>query len=85
MASPKEYVGISRNTLECLKKDLQSMGITPPAGDNGTIEYQGVQLSVTYTEAAEKLSIGILNRPSFVPESLVWQLLDARVQKCVGK
>lgn len=85
MAEEKEYPGINRSTLDCLKKDLQSMGIAPPEGDSGVIEYQGVKLSITYTEPAAKLSIQILNKPSFVPESLVWQLLDGRIQKCGGK
>ena len=85
MADQKEYAGISRGVLECLKKDLQSMGINPPEGDTGDIEYQGVRLSVTYREADQKLVVQMMNKPAFVPESLVWQLLDGRVQKCMGK
>jgi hypothetical protein len=84
MADQKEYPGIQRSALDCLKKDLQSMGITPPEGDSGTIEYQGVKLSIAYGSADEKLTIQILNKPAFLPESLVWQLLDGRIQKCAG-
>ncbi|MGH9397981.1 MAG: hypothetical protein ACRD18_14170 [Terriglobia bacterium] len=85
MADTKEYQGITENGLGILKKDLQSMGITPPDGDSGTIEYQGVKLGVDFVRVAQKLTIRILEKPSFVPESLVWQLLDGRVQKCVGQ
>ncbi|HEX5483905.1 MAG TPA: hypothetical protein VFZ08_14885 [Terriglobia bacterium] len=85
MADQKEYADVSRSVLECLKKDLQSMGINPPEGDTGDIEYQGVKLSITYHESDQRLAIQVTNRPSFVPESLVWQLLDGRVQKCMGK
>ncbi|MGH9327127.1 MAG: hypothetical protein ACRD2B_10670 [Terriglobia bacterium] len=85
MADAKEFAGISRNTLNCLKKDLHTMGITPPDGDSGVIEYQGVKFSISYAETAAKLSIQILTKPAFIPESLVWQLLDGRIQKCSGK
>lgn len=85
MADQKEYADIGRSVLECLKKDLQSMGINPPEGDSGTIEYQGVKLTITYAEADQKLTIQIASKPAFVPESLVWQLLDGRIQKCAGK
>ncbi|MGH9447352.1 MAG: hypothetical protein ACRD3O_16700 [Terriglobia bacterium] len=84
MANSKDYSGIARATLDCLKNDLRSMGIDPPNGDAGAIEYQGVKLSISYAEDGQKLSIRIANRPSFVPESLVWQLLDGRIQKCKG-
>lgn len=82
MADSKDYTGIAPSTLNCLKTDLQSMGINPPQGDSGTIEYQGVKLSVTYSAADQKLSLQIISKPGFVPASLVWQLLDGRIQKC---
>lgn len=85
MAEEKEYSSIARAALDCLKQDLQSMGVAPPEGDSGTISYQGVKLSISYDASSEKLKIGILQKPAFVPESLVWQLLDGRVQKCSGK
>ncbi len=84
MADSKDYDGIARPALDCLKNDLRSMGIDPPSGDTGTIEYQGVKLSITYVAGSQKLSIQIVNKPAFVPESLVWQLLDGRIQKCKG-
>jgi hypothetical protein len=49
MADSKDYTGIAQSTLDCLKTDLRSMGIEPPQGDSGTIEYQGVKLSVSYS------------------------------------
>jgi hypothetical protein len=84
MADSKEYSGIAQSALDCLKTDLQSMGIDPPQGDNGTIEYQGVKLSVSYESAEQKLSFKIVSKPMFVPESLVWQLLDGRIEKCMA-
>jgi hypothetical protein len=84
MADSKDYTGIAQSTLDCLKTDLRSMGIDPPEGDSGTIEYQGVKLSISYDAGGQKLSIQIVSKPLFVPESLVWQLLDGRIQKCAG-
>ncbi len=85
MAETKEYVGIARTTLDCLKQRLQSQGVTPPAGDSGTIEQQGVRLSVAYIEAEQKLQFGIVEKPFFIPEDLVWTLLDSAVRSCTGK
>lgn len=82
MADTKDYTGISASTLECLKTDLRSMGINPPDGDSGTVEYQGVKLSINYDSGHQTLSVHIISKPAFVPESLVWQLLDGRIQKC---
>ncbi|MGH9453953.1 MAG: hypothetical protein ACRD2O_08290 [Terriglobia bacterium] len=84
MPDSKEYDGTSRHTLNCIRKDLEGMGINLPEGDTATIEYQGVKLAITYSEADQKLAVKILQKPSFVPEAMVWQLLEARIQKCKG-
>ncbi|MDE3181690.1 MAG: hypothetical protein KGM47_18745 [Acidobacteriota bacterium] len=81
----KEYEGVTQKALEALKKELQAMGITPPGGNTGTIEYQGVKLGVDFAAEAQKLTVRVLEKPSFVPESLIWQLLDSRVEKCRGQ
>jgi hypothetical protein len=85
MPDAKEYSGITANRLQALRNELQSMGITPPGGSSGTITYQGVKLGIDYLAADQKLFIRIAEKPPFIPESLIWQLLDARVEKCMGK
>ena len=82
MAETKEYVGITRSTLDCLKQRFQAQGVTPPAGDSGTIEQQGVKLSVTYVETEQKLQFGLIEKPFFIAENLVWTLLDSAVKGC---
>jgi hypothetical protein len=82
MAESKEYTGIAQSALDCLKTDLKSIGVNPPEGDTGTVEYQGVKLSVSYSAAEQKLTFRIINKPPVLPESLVWQLLDGRIKKC---
>jgi hypothetical protein len=84
MAETKEYGGITRSTLDCLKQRFQSQGVAPPEGDSGTIEQQGVRLSVTYVEAEQTLKFGLIEKPFFIPDDLVWTLLDNAVKGCAG-
>jgi hypothetical protein len=84
MADSKDYAGVAQTTLDCLNTDLKSVGINPPEGDSGIIEYQGVKLAISYSSTDQMLSVRIMSKPAFVPESLVWQLLDGRIQKCSG-
>lgn len=85
MAAEKEYPDVTEAALGELKQELQSMGIEAPAGTSGVIEYQGVKLSLEFTPAAQKLAIRILQKPPFIPENLIWQLLDARINKARGR
>ena len=82
MAESKEYQGITRSTFDCLKQRFQSQGVTPPVGDRGTIEQQGVRVSVTYVEAEQKLHFGLIEKPFFIAENLVWSLLDRAMKSC---
>ncbi|MGH9358842.1 MAG: hypothetical protein ACRD22_05810 [Terriglobia bacterium] len=84
MSDVKEYSGVTERGLENLRRDLQSIGITPPQENSGTIEYQGVKLAINYGPADQKLTVRILEKPAFIPESLVWQMLDGRIQKCLA-
>ncbi len=82
MADAKEYAGITRAAMDCLKLRFQSQGMTPFVGDSGTLEQQGVKVSVAYIEAEQKLQVGIIEKPFFIPEDLVWTLLDGAVKGC---
>ena len=68
--------------MDCLRQSLTSKGITPQGDDTATIEYQGVKLSVSYDEANQVLNLNILEKPAYVPESLIWGLIDNSVQQC---
>jgi hypothetical protein len=39
---------------------------------------------VTYIEAQQTLQFGIIERPFFIPEDLVWTELDNAVRGCGG-
>lgn len=84
MADGKEYSGVTEAGIQSLRQSLQELGITVPEGDSGTVTYQGVKLGIDYAQAEQKLSVKILEKPAFIPESLIWQMLDARVQKCIA-
>ena len=82
MATSKEYTGIARQRMDCLRQSLTSKGITPQGEDTATVEYQGVKLSLSYDEANQVLKLNILEKPAYVPESLIWGLIDNSVQQC---
>lgn len=84
VAAEKEYADVTEAALGELKQELRSMGINAPEGTSGVIEYQGVKLALDYAPAAQKLAIRIIQKPPFVPENLIWQLLDARLNKARG-
>ena len=82
MAEAKEYAGITRATMDCLKLRYQPQDMTSFDGDRGTLEHHGVRVSVAYIEAEQKLKIDIIEKPFFIPEDLVWTLLDNAVKGC---
>ena len=82
MASSKEYPATTRSRVDCLWQNLISKGIAQQSSDSATIEYSGVKVSVNYNEPAQLLRIEILDKPTFVPDSLIWQLIDSSVENC---
>jgi hypothetical protein len=80
MAECKDYSDVTREQLGRLKQKLQQMGITPPEGDNGTIEAMGVKLTVAYDEGGQKLRVCIVEKPAFIPESMVWGQIEGSLK-----
>jgi hypothetical protein len=76
MDDSKRFDGITPEIVERLKQGLQQKGIKPFDGDNGTIEAMGVKLSVDYHAAEQALDIRILEKPAFIPDSLVWAQVE---------
>ena len=77
MGDYKRFDGVTLEKLDHLKQGLQQRGIKPPEGDSGTIESMGVKLSVSYLAAEQALEVRILEKPPFIPESLVWSQVEA--------
>jgi hypothetical protein len=76
MDGSRRFEGITPQIVERLKQGLQQKGITPFEGDSGTIEAMGVRLSVEYHAAEQALDIRILEKPAFIPDSLVWSQVE---------
>jgi len=68
--------------MDCLWQNLISKGIAQQSSDSATMEYMGVKLSMNYDEPTQLLKIDILDRPIFIPESLIWQFIDSSVEQC---
>jgi len=76
MDDSRRFEGVTPEIIERLKQGLQQKGIRPFEGDSGTIEAMGVKLVVNYHSAEQALEIRILEKPAFIPESLVWAQVE---------
>lgn len=86
MASCKQYGGITREELKSLRRDLEKEGVSVPSGDNVTVTGQhGIELHVMYDEAKQTLKVCITKKPFFIPESMVWGIVDTGVEPYVGE
>ncbi|HXJ91789.1 MAG TPA: hypothetical protein VMT20_02780 [Terriglobia bacterium] len=72
----RRFEGVTPEVVERLKQGLQQKGIKPFEGDSGMIEAMGVKLAVNYHAAEQALDIQILEKPAFIPESLVWAQVE---------
>ncbi|HUI43177.1 MAG TPA: hypothetical protein VL523_14535 [Terriglobia bacterium] len=77
MPDCRRYEGITPEKLSNLRLGLLRTGITLPEGGNGLIETMGVKVSVSYLAAEQALDVCIIEKPSFIPTSLVWGQVEA--------
>jgi len=77
----KEYAGMSREAVNKLREQSQKSGQPLPPGDSYVIEKSGVKLSVEYMEAAQTLKMCILEKPGFIPDSMVWAVVDDQMRR----
>ena len=82
MPNSKEYSSITRSRMDCLRQNLAAKGIMVPNADNVNAEYMGVHLSINYDEANQLLKVDIVDKPVFMPESLIWGFIDNAVAQC---
>jgi hypothetical protein len=81
----KQFDGISREELNGLRKVLEKQGVEVPEGDDVTVTaQQGVVLRLTYDKTAETLTVCIIDKPFFIPEVMVWSIIDAAMKPHVG-
>ena len=85
MPNCKFYGGITRVELELLRRDLQKEGVIVPAGDDVSVTGPyAIELHITYDEAKETLQVCITKKPFYIPEAMVWQIIDAGVEPYEG-
>lgn len=72
----RRFEGITPEKLESLRQGLQQKGVKLPEGGSGIIESMGVKISVSYVAAENALDICIVEKPAFIPSSLVWSQVE---------
>jgi len=77
----KEYPGITREALHKFREQSEKSGQPLPPGDSFVIEKSGVKLSVEYLEAAQTLKMCIVEKPGFIPDSMVWAIVDDQMRR----
>jgi hypothetical protein len=86
MADYKYYGGITRHELKSLRTDLAKEGVSVPEGDDVTVEGpHGIQLQALYDELKQTLKINITKKPFFIPDSMIWNIVDAGVEPYEGE
>lgn len=72
--SSKNYGPVTRDQFVKMAADLT--GGKAPAGDEIEVEKSGVKLSVKFNEGAGNVTIAIVSMPPFIPEAMVWNVVD---------
>jgi hypothetical protein len=73
----KDYIGVTRAALDRWREDALRAGTPLPLGDSFTVEKSGVSISANYVESTETVTICIVNKPAFIPESMVWSIIES--------
>ena len=83
MDNCKESPGITRESVNKFREQSEKSGQPLPPGDSFVIEKSGVKLSVEYIEATQTLKACILEKPGFIPDSMVWAVVDDQMRRAV--
>ena len=76
----KEYNGIPRTTIDRWREDAARTGAPLPEGDRFTMAKSGVTISADYDEPSQTLKITIDDKPAFIPDSMVWSIIEATLK-----
>ena len=78
MAKIKEINDIDRDRLNQFRRKMKSFGVEVPEGDDVEISAPlGVKMRAAYDEPAQLLTLTILEKPMFVPESQIWSIVES--------
>lgn len=77
MPDCRKYEGVTPEKMERVRQSFLKSGIKLPDGPTGMIEAMGVKVSVNYAAAEQVLEVCILEKPSFIPDTLVWAQIES--------
>ena len=78
MAKTKEITDVDRDRLNAFRGKMKKLGVEVPAGDDVEVKAPfGIKMRATYDEAVQTLTLEILDKPLFVPESQIWNMVDS--------
>jgi|JI10StandDraft_1071094.scaffolds.fasta_scaffold1838141_2 hypothetical protein len=79
----KTYHGLTDVMMRGIRIDLHQMGMSLPDGDQGIIVNQeyGVQVEFIYSNPELVLTVRIVEKPFFVPCSLIYGRLDQAIER----
>ncbi len=77
MVDCRRYEGVTQEKMERVKQGLARSGINLPDGPNGVIEAMGVKVSVNYVAADQALDVCIVEKPPFIPDTLIWAQIES--------
>ncbi len=79
--SCKEYAGVTRESITKWREQSARSGTPLPDTDSFTVEKSGVKISVDYVESVSTVKICIVEKPAFIPDSMVWAIVDAQMKQ----
>lgn len=73
----KLFENVTREKLNEFRGKMKKYGVDVPDGDDVEIKAPlGVRVQATYDEAAQTLTLRIIEKPVYVPESQIWSIVE---------
>ncbi|HEV3275685.1 MAG TPA: hypothetical protein VG860_02620 [Terriglobia bacterium] len=77
MTDCRRYEGVTAEKMEQVKQGLERSGVRLPDGPSGIIEAMGVRVSVNFVAAEQTLEVCIIEKPPFIPDTLIWAQIES--------
>lgn len=73
----KLFENVTREKLDEFRGKMNKYGVNVPDGDDVEIKAPlGVRVQATYDENAQTLTLRIVEKPVYVPESQIWSIVE---------
>jgi hypothetical protein len=78
----RSYSGVTREHVNKIRKEIGKFGITIPEGDDVDVKGPlGVRMHLNYDEPAKTLNLSLVDKPAFIPESQIWNVIEKTAVK----